>query len=136
MKFNLKKKILVTMFSLGILSLIGTTIASYAIGDTTIKSDGLDVSLNGYIDFVEGPNVQYDRIWMVASISGSNIYLVDNNTNTSCYVIPGTDSVMLSKHYLNSSKKQWYRNQVNCGYGGTRGKLQMKCVDKSYTLYS
>lgn len=111
-----------------------TTISAAASTSTVIKAKGINVTLDGYIDFLEGPLLYQDLVWYQGWLFGSDRSLVVDKGDTSVYITPGTNKKTLSPFYLNSSVTYVVRNEVKCGMGGSYGKLFMKCADVSDTI--
>ncbi|MBQ3513536.1 MAG: hypothetical protein IJA32_07035 [Lachnospiraceae bacterium] len=62
----------------------------------------------------------------------------DGVSGKDVYITPGTNKKMLPSIVFTVEKKKCSGNGVKCGYGGSCGKLNMRCVDDSTicTLYS
>lgn len=107
----------------------------FAYGTMTLNNASNTLHMDGYIDFLEGPNVIKDKIWYHASIYGTydmtGIYRnADHGDKNCCYIIPGTNTKMLSKVFLYKSKTFVTSGDsgVYVGYGGTYGILQMNLM--------
>ena len=118
---------------------ISTLIAS---ANTTkvINTANNTLHMEGYIDFLEGPNVIKDKIWYHGSIYGTYDLtgIMTNGTygdNNCCYVRPGTNSDMLSRVYLYKSKTfvTSGNSGIYTGYGGTKGVLEMNLMGTKST---
>lgn len=118
---------------------ISTAFAASVANSCTINAKNINVSLYGYIDFLEGKFTFQDKIWYHAQLSGSDMGLVYNarSGEYSVYIIPGTDDDRMAMIYLDESKNCIPSTEVKTGYGGKKGILEMKCADRPiYKLYT
>ena len=139
MSFKIKR-VLAAIISISTMVALGTisAYASYASQSKIVKPKNtsvIDISVDAYVDFLLGPLLYEDRIYYTSYLSGPDINLVYNTSDTSCYIEPKTDKKTLSKIYLNANNPTANNtNGAKCGYGGSYGQLTVKVADNTDTL--
>lgn len=107
----------------------GTSVLAYT--SAAIKHPHIDVNLNGYIDFLDGPLLLPDKIWYYGLLSGSDITVMANrSSDTRATITPGTNKKTLSTITLFDGRKRVSMDDISCGIGGSYGQLQMICGGK------
>lgn len=128
------KRIVAMLFCITTVGTFGA-ISAFAANSGVVSSTNIDVSIDGYVEFLEGPLLFEDKVFYTALLSGSDIDLVYNSTDTRCYVQPKTDKKTLAIQYLNSNRQSVINsNGTKCGHGGSYAKLLMSAAGTTSTI--
>lgn len=114
-----------------------TSLTAFASKECTVYNGG--VNLTGYISGVEGPFVIQDKVYYQGYLNGPDAKTIPDpkyaySDSNRTYIIPGTDKKSLGKKYLWKDKVSIKKDNVSCGYGGKKAKIEVYVCGSSNSV--
>ena len=120
------------------ISIIGSASAISALAAATgiVHSNNLYVSIDGYVDFLEGKLLYQDRVYYVASLSGRDMGMVGKRADSACYVQPYVEKKVIGKAvHLNQHIRLVSNTKgIKAGYGHEYARLKMMAAKTSKVI--